>query len=187
MEEKEIWYNPENTSKLSEADAKFIFEQAEKQLKETSDVAATVVTRTTTLCTVVAAVLIGLIGFTISKIDTLPLTNKILLTCYIGIAYLLILVIHLANNLKGKAYYIIGGEPKSLFIDTFLETEESQRMTRFYFNEFVEYQKRISINKATNIERWRLYHKCVNAVAYLPAGLIVIYLLLSLFTACSCS
>ncbi len=116
------WPNHVNYDTLTEAEAKFIFDQAEKQLRETSDAGNLVVSRTTNLLTLVSGILIALIGYLITKWQTIFQINPLTITSLLGICCLLIALYKLTNNLIGKDYAVSGSEPKHLFVDLFFNS-----------------------------------------------------------------
>lgn len=73
---------------IGEQEAKFIFEQAEKMLKNTLDTNTLIMVRATTLITVTSTLLITLFGFLINRFDMNKMDN-LFITGVAGIIYLL--------------------------------------------------------------------------------------------------
>jgi len=171
------WPNEENFDKLDEGQAFFLFEQAEKQLKETSDIGNIVVTRATTLITLVSGLLIALIGYSFSRWQTIFHLDTLTETCLFVSAYLCIIIVLLALNIIGKNYFIIGSEPKSLFVDAFFNSplSDSKRLIHFYVSEIVNYQRRIEKNKKKNKIRWKLFNISLFMVLAIPLIISITY------------
>ena len=172
------WPNENNFEKLLEPEAKFVFEQAEKHLKETAEVGNLVVTRATTLITLVSGLLIALIGYSFNRWQTIHYFDDLLKICAITIGYLFVIIFMLASNILGKDYSVVGSEPKALLIDMFFSgaVSDAKRLIHFYVSETVQYQGRIEKNKQTNKNRWILYNISLIMVITIPivAGIIFI-------------
>lgn len=186
MEEKTTvqnteWPNKDNLDKLELKEAEFLFSQAEKQLKETGDIGNLVVTRATTLITLVSGLLIGIIGYAFSRWQTSSYVDNIMYTCGFVALYLCLIILLLAVNILGKDYRIIGSEPKSLFVDTFFKglVPESKRIIHFYVSESINYQGRIEKNKKTNETRWKLFNTSLIMVITTPITIPLIYLIVT--------
>jgi hypothetical protein len=174
-----LWPNKENYSKLNKDQAKFIFDQAEKQLKETSDAGNLVVTRATTVITLLSGLAIGLIGFSLNRWQTTRLFDNLLFATIITIGYLFTIIILLVWNIMGKNYSIQGAEPKSLFVDGFFATKnDEERTIRFYVNEFVNYQTAIESNKNTNEQRWKWFNRSLILLIISPFVILLTYYLI---------
>ncbi|MEZ2338826.1 hypothetical protein AB6735_24460 [Mucilaginibacter sp. RCC_168] len=134
--------------KLSIDEAKFIFEQAEKQLKDTVESSELIINRTNTLITLVSGVLIALLGITVSKMETSSL-DSIFFAGTLGSIYLFIIGIYIMKNIQPAKYVIVGEPPKTYFDDIYYSVEPSDETTRllwYYINTIQQYQKRIELN-----------------------------------------
>jgi hypothetical protein len=176
---KDLWYKQENLERLTETEAKFIFDQAEKLLKETNDSGTLVTARTTSLLTLTSGFLIALIGFSINRWETKNHLWDILLIIAMSISvYILFCVFILSLNIFGFVYSALGSEPKPFLNDTFFsypDTEGKQRIIHYYRNEFIQYQNRIDKNKRLNIKRWRNYKIALIMVLLTPVLIAVSY------------
>ena len=83
--------NVANKEKLTLNDAKFLFEQAEKFLKDSVENSNLIVTRTSSLITLLAGTLVALIGFVISKFNIRSI-DALSITAMIGIVYVYVLI-----------------------------------------------------------------------------------------------
>jgi hypothetical protein len=175
------WCKIENLKKLTVEDAKFFFDQAEKQLKETSESSSLIVGRVSTLLTLIAGLFIALVGFTINKYAASHKLNELLITAIIGIPYLFYILYQLVINLRGWNYRVIGSEPKSLFSDVFFDDsiESKNRIINLYASEMREYQIRIEENKVINEKRWKLYDDTLLGIILFPLVMVIVFILLS--------
>lgn len=166
---------------IEEQEAKFIFDHAEKMLKDTLDTNALIVTRVTTLTTVASTLLIALFGFSISRFDTHK-TDTLFVTAVVGIFYLFIIAVTLFLNIRPSAYFSVGAEPKDFFNRALInKNNSSYRMIAFYVNEIHEYQKRILYNKFVNNKRWKLYKISLIMLVLTPIVLSMVYSVLTIF------
>jgi hypothetical protein len=186
MEKKKWSVSDEYLEKITEAQAKFIHEYSEKQLKEVTDTSNVILTRTSILISVTVASMIGLVGYSVSHWEKVHKFDNSLDASAFGIIYLFIICLLLILNVKPTNYYSIGAEPKVFFCNNFFNEsiEKEERQFIFYINEIESYQDRIESNKITNNRRWSLYHVSLWLVGLTPIVLIVAYLTTSLF---SCS
>lgn len=177
------WPNIENFEKLKLEEVKFIFEQAEKQLKETSDVSSLLISRTTTLVTLITGLMVGVIGYGIGKWQSNPGWNEILITSIVAVFYLFMAIVLLALNIKGADFYTLGTEPKFLFVEHFFDENkvpQDKRIIHFFVNEMVICQKKIENNKEVNDKRWKRFHTSLFMMIVFPSLLLVTYFLVTL-------
>lgn len=176
------WYAEEAyKKKLTLADAKFIFDQAEKVLKDSVETSEVIVRRTTTVITVIVALLVTFIGYVILHIHDMKYDN--LFFCSgLGIVYLFIIMWYSHTNLKSKTYLINGSFPKDLFNPAFFnkEFDNDIRILLYYTNEIDNYQFKIDENNKMNSYRWNLYNRTLWALIMFPLFLGMTYTLLSL-------
>jgi len=167
---------------LKDDEAKFIFEQAEKHLKDQIETSAQINTKATTLLTVISGLMIALIGFAISRWASTKLDMMVGATL-LGSFFLYYIVWQLLKALQPKLYTPIGIHPKDMFTDKAInENNKDYRLKAFYVNEIIEYQKRIDRNKDVNEERWALINYALKLISYAPAVFIVLYILCLCFT-----
>src|ERR1700754_3161070 len=88
---------------LAEQEAKFIFEQAEKMLKNTLDTSTLIIARATTLTTITTTLLITLFGFAINRFDSNK-TDTLFITSVAGVIYLFIITVMLFLNTRPNFY-----------------------------------------------------------------------------------
>ena len=170
----------ENEKKTTLEEAKFIFSQAEKALRETINGSNLIVTRTTILLSIVVGLLSALIGYSINKwnsnkIDDIFITSS-LLSCY-----LFWLTTYLIKNIKGQDYMSMGSEPDKLLHDYYFQKfpENKEREIQNYISEIKNYQERIENNKSINNLRWKIFHNSIKYIVYyLPAISVFLYTLI---------
>jgi hypothetical protein len=173
----------ENKGKATLNEVKFIFEQAEKQLRETINGSNLIVTRTTMLLSVVIAILSALIGCIFSKFNSNEI-DSILITAILLSIYLFCQTIYLAKNIKGQDYWFIGSEPDRLLHDYFFQTfpNKEEREIQIYISEIEYYQERIENNKKINVLRWNRFNNSIKSIVYyLPIITILLYIIIRLF------
>jgi hypothetical protein len=163
---------------LDKDEAKLIFEQAEKHLKDQIDTSQLIGTKTTTLLTVVSGLLIGMVGFGISRWSTSGF-DSLILTTICGAIYLYVITRKLLENLKPRLYQSIGLHPRAMFKDSLInERNSSYRLKAIYINEIIECQKRIDFNNNTNDKRWERFSLAVRLVSYAPPIFLGLYLII---------
>src|SRR5882757_186318 len=89
---------PHHYGLINPDEAKFIFEQSEKHLKDQIDTSQQIATKTTTLLTVVSGLLIALVGFGITRWSTSGYDALIATTMGCAI-YLYVIIYILLNNI----------------------------------------------------------------------------------------
>jgi len=173
----------EHKKKLTKDDAKFLFDQAEKLLKDTLETSETIVNRTNTLLTLISASLLAVIGYIISRLGGTSTNDNLLITAIIGAVYLYILALSCFENTKPKSYLIAGTLPKDLFVASFFEASipDEERIIRFYANEIDNYQFKIEVNAKLNTIRWRKYKNILRGLLWLPIVLTLLSLLIFWF------
>jgi len=187
----ERWHIPnEYLSKISLNEAKFVFEHAEKKLKDVVYTNILIVNRTTTLVTVSVGLLVGLIGFSINHWITMRQFDELFTISVFTELYLFVICLILKDNIQAQEYYVIGANPSLFFTDNLYNSqidnmqiadpEKEQRLIYMYINEIENYQFRIEKNIETNENRWRLFNTSLKALVYLPVYIIVMYFILTL-------
>lgn len=187
----ERWQIPnEYLSKISLDEAKFVFEHAEKKLKDVVDTNILIVNRTTTLVTVTVGLLVGLIGFSINHWITVQEFDELFTISIFTELYLFVICLILKDNIQAQEYYVIGANPSLFFTETLYNSkidkleisdpEKRQRLIYMYINEIENYQFRIEKNIETNENRWRLFNASLKALVYLPFYIVVMYFILTL-------
>ena len=173
----ERFITEEQLKLLTEDQAKFILEHAEKQLKDTIDTNVAIVSRTTTVLTLMIGLMIALVGYVINRWEANK-TDELLQTGLVGSLYVLIIIFKLGEIFHPVTYLTVGAEPKDFFNDRlFTPTNSLVRLRQIYVNEILEYQKRITANKATIDNRWRVFKSCISWMQLIPIVLLVMYLI----------
>ncbi len=173
----------ENIEKCSTEQAKFIFEQGEKLLKDITDTNVLIVTRTTTLITITVGFMLALVGFLFSRyIKVETLVDAELITCFLTILYIFNLCRILVKNIQGQEYHVVGTEPKKLFTDPYFDEEQTQgeKMKFFYINEIAVCQDKIKMNIQTNDKRWALFNRALQSLLYTPLIIVFFFILVKI-------
>lgn len=162
--------------KLSVADAKFIFEQAEKQLKDTIDTSQLITTRVTSLITLTAGLMSAMGGYAFTKhkeIDT-----AMLIALSFGATYMFLLCCYMVYVLMPRVYSTMGSRPRTLFHEHFFCEEfdgPDKRLIEYYRNEMVNYQQRMVENQQLNEGRWKHFKFSLWVLVLMPLLTISIY------------
>jgi hypothetical protein len=162
---------------ISEEEAEFILTHAEKQIKELLDTSLLIVSRSTTLLTIIIGIKVGLIGFSISRWEDQHRWDELLFTASWGIGYLFVMTFILLDNFLPRSYLIPGAEPKDFFDnkEVFMESNSEYRLTAIYINEIREAQVKINFNKTTNEKRWKVFRIIIYMTMGLPPALLAFY------------
>src|SRR5690349_12770929 len=105
-ENREWCISQENEKVADISEVKFIFEQAEKQLKESVETGNVAVTRTTVILSLIVGFITSLVAFSINKLegDHYQL-SPILITAVATVIYLLFQAFKLKKTFEGNEYY----------------------------------------------------------------------------------
>jgi hypothetical protein len=169
-----------DVDRVSLEDVKFIFAQAEKRLDDTVKTGESIASKTMSMITLLAGVLIALSGYMISNWNGIALASHKDEVAIIGSLYSITLAIYMIKNVLPNKYYVLGSEPENLMNPEFFDrTVQTDKITVFiYMNEIENYNLRIEKNLEVNNKRWRQYRLTVNAIVALPVILGVFYILL---------
>ncbi len=170
-------------------DAKFVFEHAEKRLKELVVAYQDIITRTTTLLTIITGFIVALLGFIISKWDKNQTFDAFLITSILSGIYLFVVCLYLKENIQPTEYHVPGADPKFFFTPNFFpgaKLKEKQRLLYYYVNEIEAYEKRIGENTATNNKRWQVYRRSLLSVIYFPIVACICYAVINLLPNSMC-
>jgi hypothetical protein len=165
----------ENKLKLSINEAKFIFEQSDKILKDSSDSSQIIVARSTTLLTLIIAIITGLISYSIAVYQKNFCFSPDIFTSLIISIYSIVICFLLVFNIKPKDYHIIGRRPKDLLKNDFFGIDN--RELNFYLSEIKANQDKIEFNETINIKRWDKFNKCILLIVFIPIILIPVYVI----------
>jgi hypothetical protein len=173
--------------KITLEDAKFIYDHAEKQLKEVNATSNIIVTRSSSLASVAAAALIALISYSINRWDTKSCWDGILITSLFASVCLFYQCIILTLNLRGVDYKEIGAEPASLLLESFYASStDDERIIFFYINEIESYQTKMTLNKLINEKRWKRFHRSLWTLVFTPVFIALVYILIDRFLYLPC-
>jgi len=166
-----------NVDRLSMDELKLIFSQAEKSLDDTVKQGESIASKTMSMITLMAGLLIALSGYTISiwKGPT-ALTNKDLVGIF-GCLYILGLLIYVINNVMTYKYFVAGSQPKKLINSTYTDEEipRSKILLLLYINEIEAYNRHIESNAILNRRRWHRYRISVFLFLLFPLVLALLY------------
>jgi hypothetical protein len=161
-------------------DVKFIFSQAEKRLDDTVKTGESIASKTMSMITLLAGVLIALSGYMISNWKGMASASHKDEVAIIGSLYSIALSIYMIRNVLPNKYYVLGSEPEIMMTPSFFDPAvRIDKITIFiYMNEIENYNLRIEKNLDVNTGRWRQYRFSVNAIVALPVVLGVIYVVM---------
>jgi hypothetical protein len=178
------WTGPiANKQKLTVEDAKFIFEQSEKVLKDSIETSGTIVIRVNTIIAIIVAVIVGLTSYVVSEWKKSCSFDNVLITSSIGLFYFYVLGFFAVRSIYPSTYFTIGSSPKDLFSDSFfLEVvPHKSRIIRYYVSEIENYQFRVERNNYLNGKRWALYKRTLWALLAAPIVFFLTYCILTIF------
>jgi hypothetical protein len=166
-----------NVDRLSMDELKLIFNQAEKRLDETVKRGESIASKTMSMITLMAGLLIALSGYIISIWKGFPaLTNKDWVGI-VGCLYLLGLLIYVINNVMTHKYLVVGSQPEDLINSTYSgeDISGSKILLLMYINEIENYNWRIDYNTTLNRRCWRRYLISVRVFLLFPLVLALLY------------
>ena len=169
-----------DVNRVTLEDVKFIFTQAEKRLDDTVKTGESIASKTMSMITLMAGVLIALSGFTISNWKGFSEATHKDSVAIIGSLYILGLFIYMVNNVMPNKYFVLGSEPEELMIPQFFDAAlPLDKITIFiYMSEIENYNLRIEKNLEVNTGRWKKYRYSIIAFLLLPVILGILYILL---------
>ncbi|MCW3126727.1 MAG: hypothetical protein JWO03_2385 [Bacteroidetes bacterium] len=177
----------EEEKEITLDETKFIFAQGEKLLKETISASDLIITRTTTLITLVSASMFALFSFIINRLITLStlhisdIIDPFTLTAILGLGYLLLIAWKLYLNVKPIDYKGSGSMPDTLFESSYFDVlytySPTAREKAFYLTEIYSYNKRIPLNLKVNAQRWKRLNACIKYVIAAPVILTIIFII----------
>ena len=166
-----------DVDRVSMEELKLIFNQAEKRLDSTTKEGENIASRTMSIITLMAGLVIALSGYTISIWKGFfALTTKDWVAI-VGCLYLLGLLIYIINNIMTHRYFLSGSQPEDLINSTYDDNEISRNkmLLLLYLNEIEEYNIRIANNTALNRRGWRRYGITVRLLLVFPLLLALLY------------
>ena len=176
------WHiSKENEAKAKENELRFIFEQAEKQLKESLESGNTVVARTTILLTIIVGIITSIIAAIVGIIKTFDYKiSPDLIVLSAILLFLLHEVFELQKTLSGEVFRTLGSQPYKLLDNWYFEntSTDDERYNALYLSEIKSYQRRILKNNGLNGERWGRFRKSLKRLFVLPVYIICLYSIL---------
>ncbi len=150
--------------------------RAEKFLKDSVENSNLIVSRTSSLITLLAGTLVALIGFVICKFN-IKTIDALSITAMIGVVYVYVSIYNAFENTKPQVYLIPGALPKDLFANAFFVAgiTDVKRIIHFYVSETENYQFKIEKNNELNKIRWKRYADLLKATVLLPLLLSAVY------------
>jgi len=168
-----------NQQKVSAEHTKFIFEQAEKFLKDSIETGALIVARLNVLINILSGIIVGIVAFLIAQWQKTHTSDQIFITSVVGASYLFLVSIFAVWNIKPYTYKINGSLPVDLFSDRFFQTSipDADIIKHLYISEMSNYQLRIEENCLLNRGRWRLYKFTLWAFLLTPIIIAITYVI----------
>jgi hypothetical protein len=165
---------------LSLDELKLIFNQAEKRLDETMKRGESIASKTMSIVTLMAGLLVALSGYIISiwkGFSALTTKDWVGIT---GCLYLLGLLIYVINNVMTHKYIAAGSRPEKLISSTYSDEDipGSKMLLLMYVNEIEDYNRRIANNTILNRRGWRRYRRSVRLFLLFPLVLSLLYAVL---------
>jgi hypothetical protein len=168
-----------DVDRVSLEDVKLIFSQAEKRLDDTIKTGESIASKTMSMITLMAGVLIALSGFIISDWKGAGAATHKDYLAIIGALYTFGLLVYVINNVLPNKYYVLGSDPEELMIPQFFDSAVPQgKITIFiYMSEIENYNLRIEQNLRVNTGRWTRYRLSVISFLLLPVVLGIGYII----------
>jgi hypothetical protein len=180
-EEIRIFISQAQFDALDDAKAKAILDHAEKLLKDSVDASSLIITRLTTLVTLVTAFMVGLLGYAVNR-GSEPkygFHDRFVVTAFLGVAYLYLPAILIAWNFISKKYYSAGARPEDYFNDRIFVENKTKELKAIYGFELMSIQIRIEKNYKKNKRRWLAFNIALVMILLCPAILYLIYLFIA--------
>jgi hypothetical protein len=163
-------------------DLKFVFSQAEKRVKESSDDGDKINNKSLTIIGICLTLITGLIGYVITNAHNkdFPLLASAI---YIVIS-LVVVCCKLKPNIYPKRYLSVGSYPADLMSDNMYEntTDVDTTEYRMIYSEILAYQQRIMQNKKNNDSRNARLRKAYDILFQIPIFSVVCYLVVLLLS-----
>lgn len=167
-------------NRVSLEDVKFVFSQAEKRLDDTVKTGESIASKTMSMITLMAGVLIALSGYTISDWKGLAVATDKDIVAILGSLYILGLFMYMLKNVMPNEYFVLGSEPDQLMLPGYFDAKlPLDKITIFiYMSEIENYNLRIEQNLDVNAGRWKKYRFSVISILMLPVFLGAVYIML---------
>lgn len=188
MKKRMDWHaDSENKTAASLPEAKFIYDEAEKKLKETISSGDLIVGRATTLITLAVGLIVGLLGFVISRYTTTKSIDELCISSALVTIYIFSVLLYIIPNIKGNKYAVIGASPRTLFAKDFYTNKDADqsenRQKMLLWAQIENYQDSIDKNSQANAVRWKRLNKSIMFLILAPIILLASFILLKFLTA----
>ena len=181
QELKDFWdANTENLEKLTLEEATFIFAQAEKCLADSIETAKKIYERCYSFLTIISAILISLVAYSIARWETNKTLDTLLITSIALTFYFLCLgLIFLLKNITPRDYQLPGTKPENYFNEFIFNDslKKQERILKIYQVEIFNYSERININEKINEQRWHNYTLALKFLFFSPLVMGVVLLI----------
>jgi len=176
----------ENKLTANIEEAKFIYDQAEKKLKEIIASVDLVINRNIALVAVVVAMLTAIIGFVINRhyVNNYSFeTDAILKTSVVFIIYLFFVIVRISRNIISDKYRVIGASPRTLFSEEYFKATSDERIREkmFVWTQIENYQESIDFNMEKHNRMWSRFNYDLIYTLAAPILLLVTFILFSHF------
>jgi hypothetical protein len=165
----------EHFAALKDADAKFILEHGEKQLKDTLDTSGLIIGRLSSIVSVVVTFMVALVSYGLTRGVDKGFGDRNVITAFVGAGYLYLPAILIVWNFLSQKYYHLGSEPKDFFVDKIFKDNKDNELKAIYCYEIRELQARIKHNKMKNNRRWLRFNIALILVLLTPVVLYIAY------------
>lgn len=164
-------------------DSKFILEMAEKKMEKFLESADILVSRSTTLLTVIAGFLVALVGYSISSFNEEDPLNILNIISIIGIIYFIAITIYLSPNISGIGFSTPGLLPKKFLVVEFFDDKNKpdMRLKQFIWAQIENYQDSIDKNISKLNNSWNRYRKSLKLLIFSPFLAMLIFLILRFY------
>jgi len=166
-----------NIDRISLDEMKLIFSQAEKRLDGTVKEGENIASKTMSMITLMAGLLIALSGYIISIWKGPSALNNKDIVAIFGCFYIVSLLGYVINNIMTYRYLIGGSRPENLvdagYFDDVAPREKA--LLAIYISEIENYNWRIANNEYLNGMGWRRLRKSVYLFLLFPVVLALLY------------
>jgi hypothetical protein len=159
----------------------FVFDQAEKRLKDSLEASDNLTNRSYNFLTLSIGIFVALCGYIITSLSNEERNNPLLITAFFSSAYIIVIFVSLIKNIAPSFYKGAGAEPRFLYKDEMLvpqETTEERielKQKFLYDSEIVETQTKITENIERNILKGARLRFCIKALFWLPIIAAIIF------------
>ena len=162
---------------ISLDEMKLIFSQAEKRLDGTIKEGEGIASKSMSMITLMAGLLIALSGYIISTWKGLSTLSNKDLVAILGCIYIVALLVYVINNIMTYNYSIGGSRPENLMDAGYFDDVNSaeKALLAIYIGEIENYNWRIANNENLNGIGWRRFRNSVYLFLLFPFILALLY------------